>query len=213
MRTRIKICGITRLEDARFCAAEGADYLGFVLHSGSPRRVGPALAKEIIEWVYGPQTVGIFVDEPPDRINEIVDEVGFDLVQLHGQETPDVCRQINFPVIKAVSVDDSMTADEVRAEVDRFAVVAGHVLLDTRRRDKSGGTGETFDWRLAEAVARDHDIFLAGGINHDNIGDAIDAVHPFAIDLSSGVEQTPGVKDFDLLSRLFQALRAASDAS
>ena len=206
MKPKLKICGITTLEDARFCAAAGVDFLGFVMYEESPRCVDPNLARDIREWVVGPLSVGVFVDEDPATVNALAQQIGFDLVQLHGTETPDDCRLIDRPVIKAIGVPPDGTADELSAEVDRFSSVADYLMFDTRLNGRSGGTGMTFDWTLLADAARRHRVFLAGGIHAGNALQAVEAVHPFALDVSSGVEERPGVKDFDRISQLVETL-------
>lgn len=206
MKTRLKICGLTRLEDARYCAAAGADYLGFIQYEGSPRYLPPEAAREIVEWLYGPETVGVFVDADAAEVNRVAALAGFDLVQLHGDETPDVCAAVERPVIKAFRVHPDDNADTLRARIEPYLPHIRYALLDTASATAHGGTGETFDWTVAAGVARDVPLFLAGGLNAGNVARAIAEVHPFAVDVSSGVESAPGVKDLDLLAAFFEAL-------
>ncbi|MEX1055924.1 MAG: phosphoribosylanthranilate isomerase, partial [Rhodothermales bacterium] len=197
MAPKLKICGITRLEDARFCAAAGADYLGFIQHDKSPRYVEPSRAKQIIDWVYGPQAVGVFVNASADAVNRSASEAGFALVQLHGDETPELCAEIELPVIKAVRIQKCWTAGDVRRALIPYAGVADYFLLDTYSETAHGGTGETFAWQAAGGLGEEFKIFLAGGLSALNIGEAVVAVRPFAVDLSSSVESEPGHKDLD----------------
>ncbi len=209
--TNVKICGITNLADARFCAGAGAHYLGFIQYEGSPRYVEPKLAKGIIEWVYGAQSVGVFVNEDADFVNHRADEVGFAWVQLHGDEPPYVCEGIDPPVIKAIRVEAGQTADELRDLMSTYAPYVEAFLLDTHKAGLYGGTGERFDWRIAADLAQDHKLFLAGGIGPDNVVEAIETVRPFAVDLSSSLEERPGVKDFDKVAAFFEALAQQQD--
>ncbi|GIV62507.1 MAG: N-(5'-phosphoribosyl)anthranilate isomerase [Rhodothermaceae bacterium] len=203
MTTRLKICGITNLADARYCAAAGADYLGFIQHEGSPRYVDPATAREIIGWVYGARAVGVFVNADADTINRTAEATGFALVQLHGEEPPEVCAAVERPVIKALHVGPATTVNDLRRRMERYAPYVDHFLLDTRSPRARGGTGERFDWDIAAPLARDFSVFLAGGIDASNVSEAVTRVAPFAIDLASGVEAEPGRKDFDKLAAFF----------
>ncbi len=208
---RVKICGITRLEDARLCAALGADYLGFIQYPESPRYIDPRDAREIIQWLYGPKSVGVFVETPPEEINQIAALAGFDLVQVHGALTPEECAAIRFPVIKAIQVRHDASAEQLEALMEPFREVVAYFLLDTYHTDLWGGTGESFNWRVARELAARYPLFLAGGIRADNVVEAIQTMRPYAIDLSSGVEEAPGIKDADLLEVFFERVRKAQD--
>lgn len=204
MSTKLKICGITNLADARYCAGAGVDYLGFIQYEKSPRYISPKNAKEIIEWLYGPQPVGVFVNEDADRVNTLADEIGFELVQLHGNEPTWVCTDIDVPIIKAIHVEPTTTSDEIRFMMDSYVDVVDYFLLDTKKAGLWGGTGETFNWDVAAEIAATYPFFLAGGITASNVADAINRTHPFGIDLSSSVESAPGQKDFDKLVDFFE---------
>ena len=208
--TKVKICGITRLHDARTAAAGGADFLGFIQHPGSPRYVEPDVAKEVIEWVRGPEPVGVFVNESAEAVNARCAEVGFRLAQLHGHETPETCAAVEVPVVKAVQVQHDASSEQVRALVEPYLDVVDFVLLDTHHTSLWGGTGESFNWRVARELGRYVDVFLAGGISAENVAEAIDTMRPYAVDLSSSVEASPGVKDLDKLDAFFDAFRAAT---
>jgi phosphoribosylanthranilate isomerase len=205
MSLRVKICGITNLADARYCAGAGADYLGFIQYAGSPRFIDTNRAREIIEWVYGAQTVGVFVNAEPDTVNRAADQAGFDLVQLHGDETPDVCEHIERPVIKAFGVDQSTSPQALHTLIRSYDGVVDHILLDSRLPGQWGGTGRAFDWSIAQGIDPG-DIFLAGGISPSNAAEAVRSVQPFALDVSSGLESAHGQKDFDLVEALFDVL-------
>lgn len=203
--TRLKICGITTLADARYCAGAGVDYLGFIQHPESPRYIAPEQAKEIIGWVYGPETVGVFVNEPAASINRIAAGAGFSMVQVHGDQEPGFFDALDRPAIKALSIRPDTDAGALAEEMARFAPFVDYFLLDTAKAGQWGGTGTTFDWAVAREVVEAYDVFVAGGLHAGNIRDVIETLHPFAVDLASGVESAPGVKDFDRLAALFDA--------
>jgi len=187
---RVKICGITNLEDARVAVEAGADALGFVFYEKSPRFINPVRAAEIIAKL-PPfiQSVGLFVNEETEKINWTADYCGLDLIQLHGDESPEDCLEVNRRVIKAFRVQNIVSIDPL----NKYQV-AGY-LLDAWSPDAYGGTGRTFNWELAGAARKYGPIILAGGLSPDNIVEAILSVKPYAIDVSSGVESEPGKKD------------------
>jgi phosphoribosylanthranilate isomerase len=189
---RVKICGITSLDDALVAVDAGADALGFVFYGKSPRYIPPQTASRIIialpPFV---QTVGLFVNCESGIVNELADSCGLDLVQLHGDEPPDYCNLIERRVIKALRVRgrDSL-------EMIGNYKVSG-ILLDAYAPNAYGGTGKTFNWDIAREVADRFSIILAGGLTSDNVGEAVKSVRPYAVDVSSGVESAPGIKDSD----------------
>ncbi|NBC86150.1 MAG: phosphoribosylanthranilate isomerase [Bacteroidetes bacterium] len=211
MRTKLKICGITDLADARYLAGEGVDYLGFVQHEDSPRYVVPSLVSDMLEWLYGPESVGVFVNKSAEEVNQIAATAGFDYVQLHGEESPETCRVIERPIIKAIRVRHDASSDQLRAIMERYDGLVEHFLLDTHNSSVWGGTGESFNWRLARELSTDYSIFLAGGIDAGNIERAVKTMRPFAIDLSSGVESAPGVKSFEKVDAFLDAFRAVNN--
>ena len=188
---RIKICGITSHDDACTAIACGADALGFVFHGPSPRNLSPDVAADIISSLPPfVQTVGLFVNEKPAAVNRIADRCGLDVVQLHGEESPEECAAVNRRVIKAFRVRDSSVLENILY----YPVAA--CLLDAWSPVAHGGTGTTFNWDIAaDAVRRGHRIILAGGLTPDNIAAAVQTVAPYGIDVSSGVETAPGIKD------------------
>ncbi|HEY0158654.1 MAG TPA: phosphoribosylanthranilate isomerase [Thermoanaerobaculia bacterium] len=186
--TKVKICGITRLEDAQACADLGADFLGFIFVRSSPRYIEPERAAEIVSQVRGPKFVGVFADE-------LTPVEGLDYVQLHGGETDDDVRAAGLPAIKALRVGDVLPDTTAHPS-------AAWLLFDT-----GGGTGRRFDWSLLAMYPRTQPFFLAGGLTPDNVGAAISLVRPDAIDLASGVESAPGVKDHRKLRTLFERVR------
>lgn len=213
MRTRIKVCGITRVEDARLAIEAGADALGFVF-AASPRRVDRAMAREIVRALPPfVATVGVFVDEEPREVVETAAAVGLTAVQLHGDESPAVLRELRsrmpLKMIKAFRVraaGDLARLDDYRAHCDAL-------LLDAYVPGAAGGTGRTFDWELARlARAAGHPLVLAGGLTPENVSAAVRRVRPFAVDVSSGVEAAPGRKDA-LRVRAFVAAAREADAT
>ena len=201
---RIKICGITNLEDALLAAALGADALGFIFHPKSPRYVGPDAARQIIAQL--PPfilTVGVFVDEEAAVVRDLAIRVGLDWLQLHGAEPPDYCRGLGRRVIKAFRVQDAASL----APLANFQGAAQAFLLDTYKAGQAGGTGETFDWQLARQAQKLGPIILAGGLTPDNVAQAIEVAQPHAVDAASGTEAAPGRKDPDKLRAFFKAVK------
>jgi len=194
---RVKICGIRDLPTALLAVEAGAHALGFVF-ARSSRQVTPTQAREIIRQLppYVAK-VGVFVDEGRERLEEIAAYCGLDVVQLHGSETPEYCRGLSKPVVKAIRVKDLESLEVLQAytnlPMDRFQIAG--FLLDTYRPGQAGGTGETFNWDLVEpAKSYGKPVILAGGLNPENVKAAISATRPYGVDVSSGVE-TNGAKD------------------
>ena len=200
---RAKICGITNREDACCAVEQGADALGFNFYPPSPRYVLPEEAGEIVRRLPPFVTpVGGFVNEAPERIEEIVASAGLRAIQLHGDEPPEACLGHSVPVIRATRVGEGFDPETLKAyPVDTF-------LLDTAKAGLYGGTGETFDWALAREAAICRRIILSGGIDPDNVAEAIRTVRPYALDASSGVEAEPGRKDPHKLAAFFRAVRS-----
>jgi phosphoribosylanthranilate isomerase len=197
---KIKICGITRIEDARRAAELGADFLGFIFIGESPRAMTAEQAKRIRDAVSGPKFVGVFANEHSSRVNEIAHEVGLDFVQLHGAETDDDIREINVAVIKAMRVGE--TLPDTKAHPN-----ASWLLFDTLSDRRGGGTGRRFDWSLLSLYERQQPFLLAGGLSPDNVAAAISLVRPDAVDVASGVESEPGIKDHAKLEKFFERVR------
>ena len=200
--TRVKICGITTPEDGVLAAELGAAAIGLVFWPGSPRAVDVSRAKAIVAALpaFVP-AVGVFVNQQ-DEAQRIAAEVGLAAVQFHGDEPADAYRGFPVRVIKAVAVLDDRAIAEAAA-----VPAAAHVLLDAHDPIKRGGTGRTIDWSVAATIARQRAVILSGGLNTDNVVEAIEQVHPYAIDVSSGVELAPGKKDPHKLEALFDTLR------
>jgi phosphoribosylanthranilate isomerase len=203
--TRIKICGITRQEDALAVAASGADALGLVFYGASPRAVtvdqAAAIAGVVPPFV---SIVALFVDEPIASIERILETVPIDLIQFHGDESPEFCQQFGRPWIKALRVKPGLDIADACRKYHR----ARGVLLDSWQAGVPGGTGQSFDWDLAPDNLT-LPIVLAGGLHSQNVGDAIRTLHPAAVDVSGGVERSPGIKDADKIHHFIAAVRAA----
>ena len=203
----VKICGITRLEDAQSAIDAGANALGFVFWPKSPRWVEAERARSIVATLPREVTaIGVFVDQPAEEVNAIASRVGLGAIQLHGSERGDYVRAMTRPVIKAVAV-----SGEDAPDVDWPSTVT--VLLDVHDPVKKGGTGRTIDWTAAAAIARRRTIVLAGGLTPENVGDAIARVRPYGIDVSSGVEVSPGIKDHERIRALFEAVYGSHHAT
>ncbi len=206
MPTRVKVCGITRPEDALLAIRLGASALGFNFYSASPRYIAPSAARVIIRQLPPfVMAVGVFANESEmPRIVETARDAGVSAIQLHGPRFPGSIAQADgLPVIRAVAVADSFKA-EMLAGLEARAF-----LLDAYHPNLSGGTGKSFNWDLARDAGRYGTIILAGGLNPENVGDAIRQVRPFAVDVASGVESAPGRKDPELLRAFFAAVEEA----
>ncbi|OGH97486.1 MAG: hypothetical protein A2104_07810 [Candidatus Melainabacteria bacterium GWF2_32_7] len=205
---KIKICGITTLEDASLAAQLGAWAVGFIFYKKSPRYIEPDKAKLIIkELPDNIEKIGVFVDLPLDEIQDIALKTGITQIQLHGNESKDFCTEvvnkINLPVIKAIRVKDFVDL----SSIPDYKNVVSAVLLDSYSKALFGGTGESFNWGIAkEAKTYNIPIILAGGINPDNIVSAYAEVQPYALDISSGIEEYKGIKDHNKLKELFSAI-------
>ncbi|NLA75511.1 MAG: phosphoribosylanthranilate isomerase [Deltaproteobacteria bacterium] len=202
---KVKICGITNYDDAVVAANLGADALGFIFAPKSPRKIEPAIAAEIIkELPPFIKTVGVFVNEHIDKIKDIVDYCGLDSIQLHGDETPEICEALMPRAIKAVRVRDDFDTSRLlsyRGKIRAF-------LLDTYSEKAAGGTGKTFNWDKAlEINSIGIPVILAGGLTPSNITKAIKKVRPYGVDINSGIEKGPGVKDHEAMKELFQKIR------
>lgn len=202
---KIKICGITNLDDALMAVEAGADALGFVFVQGSSRYILPDQAADIIRRLPPfVQSVGLFVNAELVTVNAYADRCGLDLIQLHGEETPDFCAAVKRRIIKAFRVKESSSLDHIRNYE-----VAGY-LLDAWSPVAHGGTGTTFNWEIAARAVAGHSIILAGGLTPENVAEAVAKVNPYAVDVSSGVESAPGKKDAGLVSRFIRATRSMS---
>lgn len=187
---RVKICGNTNLKDTMAAVEAGADAVGFVFYAKSPRAVSPkgvaAIVSHLPPFV---ECVGVFVNEKPEVVRQIMSECGLSHAQLHGEESPQYCADLKQPVIKAVRV---RTREDL-ASLSSYRVDA--ILLDAFVEGVAGGTGTAFDWGLAVEAKAWGPVILAGGLTPDNVGEAVSRVQPYGVDVSSGVELSPGVKD------------------
>ncbi|GBG15117.1 phosphoribosylanthranilate isomerase [Novimethylophilus kurashikiensis] len=205
MRIRAKICGITRVEDALTAARCGADAVGFVFYEKSPRNVDVERAAQIVAALPPFVTaVGLFVNEDAATVLSIRQRVGLDLLQFHGDETPEYCQSFSAPYIKALRVRPELNLIQYAADFSS----ARALLLDAYQEGVAGGTGKTFDWDLIPA-GLSKPVILAGGLDAENVGEAIRRVRPYAVDVSGGVEQDKGIKD---VAKIAAFMRGVLDA-
>ena len=207
--TQIKICGITNKEDA-FCAADcGAAALGFIFYPASPRYTCPENVRQIISALPAKlATVGVFVNEKPEDVRKIVEYCALDMIQLHGDESPDYCR--NFPSSCMIKAVELKSMDDVQRAY-HYHVAA--VLIDRRHEGLYGGTGQKSNWELAGRIKDKKPLSLSGGLNAENVAEAVKTVRPAALDINSGAESAPGKKDHRKLAHIVDAVRAADTAS
>jgi phosphoribosylanthranilate isomerase len=214
-RIRVKICGMTRLADALCAVHCGVDALGFIFYAKSPRATNPQAVKEIVEQLPPfVDAVGVFVDEELRRVAAIVRECGLGYVQLHGAESSAYCRKLAalaapVQVIKAIRVGEQTTADEVAVY---HGCVRGY-LLDTYQKNAVGGTGQTFDWTKIARLCIGRPFLLAGGLDIDNVRDALERVCPYGVDANSGLEDAPGIKNHNLIRQFIATVRAFEASS
>jgi len=211
--TRVKICGITRLEDAEAAIELGASALGFNFYRGSPRHIPPEAAHEIIRRAVPPlvMAVGVLADETDaQRIIGVARESGVSAIQLHGLQLPSFnnASRWSYPLIRALAVDGNFEPESLRELAEREGRV---IMLDAHHPVLKGGTGQTIDWAKAREATKFARVILAGGLTPENVGEAIRQVRPFAVDVASGVEASPGVKDASKLRAFFNAVREADE--
>jgi phosphoribosylanthranilate isomerase len=200
-RVRIKICGLTRVEDVKFAIEAGADAVGFVF-TKSPRRISAETAIGLVNYVpKGVLRVGLFLNQDRSEIGQVVNSVPLDILQFHGSETERECSAFDLPWLKAVAMENAESARQ--AERD-FPNAMG-LLLDSHTAGKRGGSGRVFDWSLSRPVSKP--VWLAGGLDAENVARAISIVRPFAVDVSSGVEASPGIKDATRIMAFVNAVR------
>jgi len=201
-RTKVKICGTTSLKDALLAIESGADAVGFIFYKESPRNISQKDVKDIV--VQLPpfiETVGVFVNETSDKVNRIAEQCRLTAVQLHGDESPAFCRRIKRRVIKAVRVKDAESLKGMSGYD-----VSGY-LLDAFNEESRGGTGKIFDWNLALRAKKQGPVIIAGGLNPFNVYTAIHRVKPYGVDVCSGVEKSPGIKDPEKVGEFIKAVR------
>ena len=201
MRVKIKICGLTRDEDVKAAIAAGVDAVGFVF-TASPRRISTDTAIRLSSYVpEGVLRVGLFLDQDRSEIERVINSVSLDVLQFHGSETEQECCVFGLPWLKAVAMENAESAKQ--AESDYPGAMG--LLLDSHTTGKRGGSGKVFDWSLSRPVAKP--VWLAGGLNAANVGQAIRVIRPFAVDVSSGVEVAPGIKDKSRIRAFIKAVR------
>ncbi|MDP7058594.1 MAG: phosphoribosylanthranilate isomerase [Nitrospinaceae bacterium] len=201
-RTKVKICGTTSLNDALLAIESGADAVGFIFYKESPRNISEKDVKDIV--VRLPpfiETVGVFVNETSDKVNRIAEQCRLTAVQLHGDESPAFCRRVKRRVIKAVRVKDAESLKGMSGYD-----VSGY-LLDAFNEESRGGTGKIFDWNLALRAKKQGPVIIAGGLNPFNVYTAIHRVKPYGVDVCSGVEKSPGIKDPEKVGEFIKAVR------
>ena len=204
---KIKICGITNIEDARAASDLGADALGFIFYKDSKRYVAPETVKDIIsELPLFITKVGVFVKSDLNEILSIKEKTGIDIAQLHGDETPEFCRSIPFKVIKVIRVKDKSDLGQVAQYSDQ------DILFDTYSDKEYGGTGESFNWEILKDLSLSRNIILSGGLSPDNVLDAVKIVRPYAVDVSSGVESEPGKKDHKKIKQFIEAIKNGNES-
>lgn len=209
-RPRVKICGITRVEDALLAVDLGATALGFICWPASPRFIDPDRARAIVERLPPlVTTIGVFVNQPLEVVETVTAQVPLRAVQLHGSETPAFCAAVGVPVIKSIAVPNG-AADRVFEVARRYPEVT--LLLDAYDPVRVGGTGRTIDWSVAARLGKARNIVLSGGLSPENVREAIAMVRPYAVDVSSGVEAAPGIKDPDRLRALFAAIDSTDES-
>lgn len=205
MRTRVKVCGITRLEDAQTAVDQGVDALGFMFYEASPRWIPPADAGTLQRGL--PATVcrvGVFVDPEESLVRQAIREAGINVLQFHGEEDPGFCRSFGLPVLKAFRVRDEQSLSRTEPyDLETW-------LLDAYTPGAHGGTGTAFDWELARpAVLSGRAVYLAGGLHAGNVSQAVKGLRPHGLDVSSGVEVSPGIKDAGKIADFMAAVRRA----
>ena len=207
-RTRIKICGITRMEDALCSARSGADAIGLIFYEGSPRAVtieqAITISNALPPFV---STVALFVNAASDKVEEVITRVRPSILQFHGDENAAYCTQFGLPFLKAIRVGGAMTANDLVEYAEAFKA-ARALLLDTLAHGLYGGSGKSFDWHVIPDELRGR-IVLSGGLQADNVAGAIRMIRPWAVDVSSGVEAQKGVKDHALVRKFIEEVRNA----
>jgi phosphoribosylanthranilate isomerase len=219
--TKIKICGLSNVEDALAAADAGADFLGIIFEPHSQRCLDADDAKTLVQsfrarWQKEePRWVGVFANQPLEEVNHLLAYCNMDMAQLSGHESPEYCGQLVRPALKVFHVRNDTPAQEVMKEVKRSLTVyqdSGHMcMLDTFKQGLLGGTGQVFDWEVAQALAHDHSFLLAGGLRPDNVSEAMRQVRPWGLDISSGVE-TDGQKDAAKIAEFITQVRQTDAA-
>ncbi|TXR54950.1 phosphoribosylanthranilate isomerase [Reinekea thalattae] len=205
MRTRIKMCGMTRSEDVEAACQAGADAIGMIFYPPSGRYIEVSQAEKLAQHVsLAVDKVALFVNPEVNFVNDVVAATGADILQFHGDESAEFCQQFGRRYIKALRVKSAAEVAEKIAEHHQ----ADAIMLDAYVKGVPGGTGQQFDWSMTPESIR-HKLFLAGGLNADNVGTAIQALRPYAVDVAGGIEQAPGIKDIDKIFAFAEAVRQA----
>lgn len=203
-RLHLKVCGLTKLNHARFVSGALADFIGFIFVKDSPRYIQPAEAGAIVSWLEGPKCVGVFRDQPLDEVRNIITQTGVSVVQLHGNENPEYCASLDVEIIKVFSVEANTSRQELQEAIEPFLNVVDYLLFDTKIGSTAGGTGQTFNWEIVAEITDEVPFFIAGGISADHIEQIMEVAKPFGIDVNSSLESAPGEKDFDLMEAFFE---------
>ena len=196
----VKICGMTRVDDVQFACQIGVNAVGFIF-AKSPRIVSINRAKELAGHVVGPLKVGVFANEDIERIKQIRQKCSLDIIQLHGDESPDFCRQLGGSIFKALRVKDASVIHKINSYPDDVKI-----LLDAWSSTKIGGTGSRIDTLLLDQIENFSRIIIAGGVGPENVLEIISQYHPFGVDINSKVEKSPGIKDHDNMSLVMQLI-------
>lgn len=204
-QVKVKICGMTQVKDAVYAVEQGVDAVGFIFYKKSSRSVTMKAVREIIAKLPPfVDTVGVFVNETVERVNKTAEYCGLDLVQLHGDESPAFCRKIKRRVIKALRIKDIQSIKQL----EKYSVSG--FLLDTFSEDMHGGTGKVFDWNLVHPAKKIGPVILAGGLTPRNVRQAISQARPYGVDVCSGVEKAPGIKDLEKVRAFLKNIRSGS---
>jgi phosphoribosylanthranilate isomerase len=203
MQARVKICGLTRGRDVRAAVSCGADALGFVFAAASKRVISPGQARELVQWVPAfVARVGLFLDQDAEQVGSILEQVPLSLLQFHGREDAAFCRQFGMPYIKAVSMQSGHATAQVVEQAEREFKDAAALLMDSHDPGGLGGTGRAFNWQRMGQTGRP--LVLAGGLTPENVREAVRLVQPWAVDVSSGVEDAPGIKNAAAMRRFIE---------
>jgi len=220
---KIKVCGITTFEDAAFLVEQGVDYLGFIFHKASTSYLSPEQCRLIISLLrerYSsdqlPVMVGVFLDLPIEQAQDIINTSGLGMAQIHGNESIEYAKDLVVPILKVIRVSPTQTTATVpffKQQMARWKTALPECLflLDTYKKEMAGagGTGEVFNWEIAAALAGEFAFFLSGGLSPVNIQQAVEAVHPFGVDVKSGLESAPGKKDFEKVRAFFEVVNGS----
>ena len=207
MPARVKICGLTRGRDVRAAVSCGADAVGFVFAAGSKRLIDPLKARELVQMVPAfVARVGLFLDQDAEHVGSILEQVPLSLLQFHGREDAAYCRQFGLPYIKAVSMNSRHATEQALDQAEGEFPDAAALLMDTHEPGGLGGTGRAFDWkRISQTKGQaGRPLILAGGLTPDNVREAVRLVEPWAVDVSSGVEEAPGIKNAEAMRRFVE---------